>query len=150
MWDEPHLVLLRHPGDSPLLADSAHLGDVRLNHIEGPLLNPWRERLPPRKDLAPGDPDRRRSPQQHIVFQIVRRERLFKPVNFVLSQHLCCSQSPLLVLWPERIARARVYHQQRIRSHSLACRTHNPFIHRGGHAPEWTPTNFESPESLTS
>src|SRR4051794_33148796 len=150
MRNEAHTILFGHPGDPTFLTDSAHFRDVRLNNIEGSLLDPRCKRLPAGQNLAPSDLDRRQSPQCHVVFQIVWYQRLFKPVNIVLSQHVRSSQSPLIVLWPEGIARPGVHHQQSIRPHGLACSTHNLLIQRVRHASKWTPTDLESPEALST
>ena len=55
MRDEAHAVLLRHPGDPPLLADAADLGHVGLHDVEGAALQPGLEGLAARQHLAAGD-----------------------------------------------------------------------------------------------
>src|SRR5207302_5566133 len=52
--NEAYAALLRHPCDPALFADAAYLGNVGLHDIEGPLLEPGRERLSSRQDLSAG------------------------------------------------------------------------------------------------
>ena len=96
-----------------LLADAAHLGDVGLHDVEAPRLQPRLERLPAREHLAAGDRHRRVPPQEHVVVQGVRRQRLFEPGHVVAGQHLRRPQGPFVALLPEGVAAARVDHQQR-------------------------------------
>ena len=53
MWNELHAVLLRHPGDTALLADATDFGDVGLDDVERTRFQERLERLPSRLRMAP-------------------------------------------------------------------------------------------------
>ena len=146
--DEAHAVLLRHPGDAPLLADAADLGDVRLHDVERARFQPGLERLAARQHLAAGDRQRRVLAQADVVLERVGVQRLLEPGDVVGGEHLRGAQRPLVAVGPEGVAAAGVDHQQRGCAQRVARGAHDRLVQRGIAAAKRPPADLEGAKAL--
>ena len=81
MPDILHAEIIGHPGDPPLLADAADLGDVGLHDIERAARQPGQERLPPRQHLAARDRHPAGAAQMAEIVDCIGPQRFLEPAN---------------------------------------------------------------------
>ena len=148
MRDELDAMFLRHPCDTTLLADAAHLGHVWLDDIEGTCFEEGLKSLAPREHLAAADGHGRVLAELGEVFERVGRERFFKPMHIVVSQHLRGVERPLVAVGPVRITAARIDHELVVRAHGFACRFYNGLIGGGIATTKRPPADLEGTKAL--
>src|SRR5437867_4637125 len=141
-------MLAGHPGNAPFLTDAPDLGNIRLHDVERTGFKPGLERLTPREHFATGHGNPAVLAQPHIVIERVRMQRLFKPRNVIIGEHLRSAQRPLITLRPKGVTATRVNHQERVWPDRLARRAHNRFIEGVAATSKWPPTYLESVKPL--
>ena len=148
MRDEANSVFLSHPGDSSFLADATDFRHVRLHDIKRARLQPGLKRLSACQDLATCDGNRRPAAQFDVIVHRIRSQRLFKPGDIVVGQHLRRSQRPLVALRPEGIAASGIHHHQRVRADGFPRRANDRLIQFRVVPTKGSPANFERPKSF--
>src|SRR4051794_23155632 len=75
-------------------------------------------------------------------------ERFLEPMDVVMAEHLSGAESPLVTLRPERVTRARVYHQERIGTDGFTRSGHDGFVGSCIAPAKRAPADLECPKSL--
>ena len=148
MRNETDAMFLRVPGNSPLLAQAAALGDIRLNDVKSSGFQPWCKRLASGEYFPTRDRDASGSAKRDIICQRIRWEGFFEPMHVVIREHLSSAYRPFEIARPVGIARASVHHKQGIRPDRFTRGTNDRFVHAVAATPEWSPTNLECSEPL--
>ena len=137
------------PGDPPLLADAADLGDIGLHDVEGAARQPGNETLAPGQHLPAGDRDRALTAQLAEILEGVGLQRLLEPADIIILQHLRRAQRPFQAMGPIGIARPGIDEEPGIRPRRFARRAHDGLIQLAvAGAPEGAPADLEGAKSL--
>ena len=107
-------------GNTVLFAEPAHFCDIRLNEVDGPVLDPRQEGLTAGKRLAGGYRERSVLRESYVSGHIIRAQGLFKPCSAVVMQHFCRFQGPLVPMRPKPVRGTRVNHQLHVRADNPA------------------------------
>src|SRR5204863_33206 len=137
------------PGDPPLLADAADLGDIGLHDVEGAARQPGNETLASGQHLPAGDRDRALTAQLAEILEGVGLQRLLEPADIIILQHLRRAQRPFQAMGPIGIARPGIDEEPGIRPRRFARRAHDGLIQLAvAGAPEGAPADLEGAKSL--
>ena len=87
-------------------------------------------------------------PKQHVIPQVVRLQRLLEPVDAVPCEHLRRAHSPLVVLWPEGVAGARINHEPGTGADRVSRCSHDCLVLGEAVTAKGPPTDLEGSKSL--
>src|SRR6185437_15200570 len=81
--------------------------------------------------------------KQCVIVQIIRRQRLFEPVDVIVCKHAGSLHRPFVILGPKGVAASRVNHQTALRSYGFPRCFHNLLVESFAFAAKESPSDLE-------
>ena len=135
--------------DASLLGNAADLGDVGLNDVECASLEKRHETLSRCENFGASDRHFAVFAQGDKILEIVGAQSFFKPVDFIMVQHVRRAHGPFESMRPEPVARARVDHEVLTFRQHVSCGAYDRLILPIGIRPsERAPTDLEGAVAL--